>query len=105
MWVSVAAGASANPKAIDIDNPEEIELEDEGDDQASGALDESPPDKVEPESSPGQQEAGVLPEQEDSMFAAVEIHSFDPGAAASAQGGGTDDSLPTALRNVLQEGT
>ncbi|KAK9903387.1 hypothetical protein WJX75_004587 [Coccomyxa subellipsoidea] len=40
-----ASGASANPEAIDIDNPEEIELEDEGDDQASGALDESPPDK------------------------------------------------------------
>ena len=100
VWICVAAGASANPEDIDIDNSEEIELEDEADDEVSGAVDESPPDKLVTESSSGQQEA--LPETEESMFAAVEIHSFDSSAAVNAQGHGTDQALPTALANILQ---
>ena len=103
MCTSDAGASSANPEAIDIDNPEEIELgeEDDLEGDAPRGLDESPPDKIEAESLSGQQETGGPPEQEESMFAAVEVHSGDQRAAVSAAGKEVDEAVQMHSRQQV----
>ncbi len=96
----------ANPEEISLGNPEEIDLDadlDGGD--TADYLDESPPDGPVP---PGA-EAGSPGEQgeDTSMFSEVEIHNFDPAAAAataeaSAQGRGPEQGVHAAVANAMQ---
>lgn len=90
--VSMAAGAAANSEEIDLDGIEE-DFEDSGDN-----------DRVEKsrEHVIGSAEAEAEAEREESMFAPVEIHNFDPAAAADSGREGEAAAVPEALVNALR---
>jgi hypothetical protein len=102
-----AGAAGPNPEEINLYNPEEIDLD--GD---AHQLDESPPDEQAPASSPQPAAAAAADDDDDvsaaeneSMFAEVEIHSFDPAAAARA-GARAEDSaegISPAIASVMQQ--
>ena len=80
---AAVASAAANSEEIDLDDVE-IELEDSGDDDRD-------------------QDVDGAAAAEESMFAPVEIHNFDPTGSAGAQRDGSSDAIPEALANILRQ--
>lgn len=93
-----AVAGAPNPEEISLENPEEIDLD--GDDDVSDELDESPPDGPGPPPAPPSANADTA--QKDSMFAQVEIHSFDPAAAAAAGAQNGEQEVSPALASAMQ---
>ena len=81
-----AAAAAANAEEIDIDE-EEDELEDAGDGDDRGSNDSAAAQLV----------------AEESMFAPVEIHNFDPTGRGRPESDGGTSAVPEAIANVFRQ--
>lgn len=106
--------AAGNPEELDIGNPEEIELDEEeglsdvdigGPTDAKRAAGHGDASAA-PEPS-GRSEGGEAAAQEDSMFVAVEMHSYEPAAGVNGMDedvdvGGGEPVVPDAIAAVLE---
>ena len=118
MHAGPAAAPAANPEELDIGNPEEIELDEEGGEEGCSDVDVGGPVGTDwagaghvdacPSPQPsGRADEGAAAAQEDSMFVAVEMLSYEPAAAVNGLAedvdvGGGQPAVPHAIAAVLE---